>query len=191
MSTLQNIDYKVVLVFPGFGEERENAEQIVEAALQYLNTQKDEPGMRFAQNVSAHLDIVMDAEQAQAKLDTEDDLAMMILHDLPDDEKTALTEDCARKGVLVCHTVDAPENPRRGPRPPRGEPRQLKVVFRKGRADEPRAHRIPETTLTASLEDDEEELLDRVGQIITVLALGVMEHHWTRNPPVFEMGETE
>jgi hypothetical protein len=185
MFKLQNVEYKVVLVFPGFGEERENAEQIVEEALLYLNTEKDEPGMRFAPNVSARLEIVADAEQAHAKLQTDDDVAMMILHDLPDDERTALTEECAGRDVPVCHTLAPKENPRKEPRSSRARQRSWKVVFRERTDDEPRAHKISETTLTAPPEGDEEEWMDRIGQIITVLALGVMEHHWTRNPPKY------
>jgi hypothetical protein len=179
VSPRQNVEYKVVLVFPGFGDERDNAEQIVEEALNYLNTQKDEPGMRFAQNVSAQLEIVADADQAFARLQTEDDLATMILHDLDDEEKTALTAACAGKGIPVCHTQDAG----RKPRSPRGRQKEWKVVIKKGMADELRAHKILASTLTAPLEGDQEELMDRVGQLITVLALGVMEYHWTRNPP--------
>jgi hypothetical protein len=38
------VEYTVILAFPGFGEERENAEEIVERALEWLNTNKDEPG---------------------------------------------------------------------------------------------------------------------------------------------------
>src|SRR5207249_4313113 len=136
MRNIQNVEYKVVLVFPGFGAERESAEQVVEAALHYLNTEKDEPGMRFAANVTAQLEMVADAEQAYARLGTEDDLAMMILHDLPDDEKAALTEACAAKGVLVCHTVRTQEKTRKEPRSARGKQRQWKVVFRKGAAEE-------------------------------------------------------
>ena len=58
MATPPDVDYQVVLVVPGFGDEREHAEQILEEALHYLNTEKDEPGMRFAYNVSARLEIV-------------------------------------------------------------------------------------------------------------------------------------
>ena len=188
MSTFSDeVEYQVVLVFPGFGDEREHAEQIVEEALYYLNTQKDEPGMRFAQNLSARLEIVQDADEARAKLENDDDLATMILHGLPHDEKKALTEECAAKEVPVCHTVDG--KPRKRPRSERGKRRFLEVVFQKRTDDEPRAHTILESTLTAPLEGDEEELGDRVGQLITVLALGVMEHHWRRTPPTYDLLE--
>jgi hypothetical protein len=61
----------------------------------------------------------------------------------------------------------------------------MKVVFRRRSPDdEPPAHRIFETTLSAPIdEDDQEEMMDRVGQLIAVMALGVMEHHWRKNPP--------
>jgi hypothetical protein len=182
MSKLPDIEYKVLLVFPGFGEERENAEQVVEEALEYLNTQKDEPGFRFAQNVSARLEIVTDAEQAFAALQTDDDLATMILHDLDDEERTALTQECMAAGVPVCHTVVSQDKPRKRPES-RPRDRTWKVVFRKATGKELRAHKISEATLTAPLEGDPEELMDRVGQLIAVMALGVMEFHWTRNPP--------
>jgi hypothetical protein len=174
------VEYEVLLVFPGFGEERENAEQIVEAALQHLNTEKEEPGMRFAPNVSARLEIVAGVEDAHDKLETDEDLAMMILHDLDEDEKTQLTQECAERGVLVCHTLPCEDRPRRTQR---GERRPWKIVFSKRKPGELRAHKISEATLTASLEGDEEEVMDRVGQLIAVMALGVMEHHWSQNPP--------
>ncbi len=184
MTRPKNVEYKVVLVFPGFGEERENAEQLIEEALQYLNTQKDEPGMRFARQVTARLEIVPDVEQAQAKLSTDDAVAMMILHDLPDDERIAFTRECAEQDVPVCHTTPAPDLPESGPRAARAKRRDWQVVFRqRSEHDEPIAHKICETTLTAPLEGDPEALGDRVGQLIAVMALGVMEHHWTRNPP--------
>src|SRR5262249_10820942 len=117
------------------------------------------------------------------------DLAMMILHDLPDEEKAELTEECAEKDVPVCHTVAPQENPRKERRSSRAKQRRWKVVFRERTAEEPRAHRILESTLTAPPGDDQEEWMDRVGQLITVLALGVMEHHWTRNPPQWNAPE--
>jgi hypothetical protein len=183
MTKPPNVEYKVVLVFPGFGEERANAEAIIEEALAYLNTQKDEPGFRFAAPVSARLEIVPDVEQAQARLLTDDTVAMMILHDLPDEERLAFTGECVAQGVLVCHTTPSPDQPAR-PRKARDKNRGWRFVLKKGSDDEPRAHKIPETTLTATPEDDEEVLMERVQQLIAVLALGVMEHHWTKRPPL-------
>jgi hypothetical protein len=57
------------------------------------------------------------------------------------------------------------------------------VVFRKAPVDELRAHQIAASTLTEPLEGDPDELGERVSQLIAVLALGVMEHHWRRHPP--------
>src|SRR5260370_23991028 len=104
MTLPPNIEYKVVLVFPGFGSERENAEEIIEAALEHLNTQKAEPGFRFAYEVFARLEIVPDVEQALALLDADDRVVMMILHDLADEERIAFTIDCGERGVSVCRT---------------------------------------------------------------------------------------
>jgi hypothetical protein len=188
MSELQDIEYKVVLVFPGFGEERDNAEQIIEEALHYLNTQKDEPGMRFAQNVFAQLEIVMDADQAWSRLESDDDLAMLILHDLSDEEKEALTLESLSKEIPVCHTMIPEYDPDEERRPPRPRKREWQVVIRKRKEDdEPPAHKIAETTLTAPLDGDPDEVGDRIGQLIAVMALGVMEHHWRRNPPNYEI----
>ncbi len=189
MSERRDIEYKVVLLFPGFGAERDNAEQIIEEALHYLNTEKDEPGMRFAYEVSARLEIVPDTEQLQARLRTEDDLAMLILHDLAGDEQTAFLKECEARQVPVCITLPTSREARRKARARRPKDRILKVVFRK-RSKEPPCHKIPDTTLTAPLdENDEDDLRDRIGQMIAVLALGVMEFHWRRNPPTFAMPE--
>lgn len=191
MSEPQEIEYKVVLVFPGFGDERENAEQVLEEALHYLNTQKDEPGFRFAYHVFARLEIVSDADQAQAMLETDDDLATLILHGLPEEEKMALTRECAARDIPVCHTMEPEGKPRKKPRPTQGGRRIMEVVFRERSDDEPRAHRIFETVLTDPLEGDQEELMDRFGQVIAVLALGVMEFHWRRNPPQYHLPEVD
>jgi hypothetical protein len=183
MTKPAEVEYSVVLVFPSYGTERDNAETIIEEALGYLNTQKDEPGFRFAYNVSARLDTVPDLEDAQTKLRTDDSVAMMILYDLPDEERLAFTHECLAQNVPVCRTVPASESDA-PPRPKAGKREPMKVVFRKRSPDdEPPAHTILDTTLIASLEDDEEALGDRVGQMIAVMALGVMEHHWKLNPP--------
>jgi hypothetical protein len=180
MTNPPTFQYRVVLVFPGFGTERENAETIVEEALAYLNTHKEKPGFRFAPPVSAQLEIVPDVEQAQAKLLTDDSVAMMILHDLDEEERLAFTWECVEQGVPVCQTMptaDRPDKPRRARDKSRGWTFELRMPS----GDEPRAHKIPETTLTDTLDDDEEMLVERVQQLIAVMALGVMEYHWRRN----------
>jgi hypothetical protein len=184
----EEVTYNVLLVFPGYGEERENAEQIIEEALHYLNTQKDEPGMRFAYEVFAQLEIVADADEARDRLRNDDHLALMILHDLEKVERAALTRACEKKGVLVCHTVEGEDEPRPAWRRSRG-PRFLDVVFLKRGESGPRAHRITDRTLTAPLEGDPDDLGDRVGQLITVMALSVMQFHWRRTPPSFPLPE--
>jgi hypothetical protein len=177
----EDVDYTVLLVFPGFGEERENAEEIIEAALQHLNTEKDEPGMRFAYNVFAHLEIVADVDQARDRLDNDDTLVLMILHDLSEDERDPLTRECMDKEVLVCHTFDVADRPRPRKRRKPGEP--WKVVFNKPKPNALRAHTICGNVLTDPLDAEPEEMSERVGQLICVMALSVMENHWRRNPP--------
>ena len=183
MSLPEEVHYTVVLVFPDFGDEREYAEQVVEAALEHLNIPNYEPGMRFAPHVRAHLEIVTHIEQAQDKLESDDSLAMMILHDLDDDEKMHLTEECAAKGVLVCHTMESSGRPRKKRRIREGESPGFTFTLSKRDDNRPRAHQIPATTLTDPPE--EAEWGDRVGQLIMVLALGVMEHHWSKQPRRF------
>src|SRR5258708_33648682 len=62
VASSQYMDYRVVLVFPGFGAEREQAETIVESALCWINTYRERPGFRFADQVSAHLELAQDAD---------------------------------------------------------------------------------------------------------------------------------
>src|SRR5438132_4389973 len=108
MSSAQDIDYTVILVFPGFGTERENAETIVDGALDWLNTHKEKPGFRFAREVSAHLEILQDADEARARIAADKHVAMIFLHGLSDDERDALARHCERRHIAVCYTVDAP-----------------------------------------------------------------------------------
>jgi hypothetical protein len=175
MASPQDVDYAVVLVFPGFGAGREHAETIVEGALHWLNTYKDEPGFRFATRVSAHLEMAQDADEARARIAAEEGVAMVLLHDLADDERDALVRHCAARHIPACYTVDAPRRsgPRKGP---------WRVVIRSEPAEGVPAHRLTAETLTAPVGEDE-ETQGRVAEVIAVLALGVMEHHWRKNPP--------
>jgi hypothetical protein len=168
-----DVDYTVLLIVPGFGEERENAEAIVECALEWLNTNKEEPGFRFAPPVSAHLEVVPDADEARASIVADEGVAMVLLHDLPADERDDLLRHCAARHIAGCCTVDAPRRARRRKGP-------LKVVFRSKPADEVPAHRLTAETLTAPVDEDDEETGARVGEVIAVLALGVMQHHWEK-----------
>jgi hypothetical protein len=166
------VEYTVVLIFPGFGAERENAETVVESALDWLNANKEEPGFRFAPEVSARLEIVPDADEARGRIESDDRVAMVLLHDLDDDERDALVRDCHARHIAACYTVDVPRPARR-----RKEP--WKLVISKKTSDEPPAHRLTADTLTGPVGDDE-EMGDRVGQLVAVMALGVMQHHWEK-----------
>jgi hypothetical protein len=101
-------------------------------ALEWLNTNKDEPGFRFAYEVSAHLEIVSDADEARARMESDDTVAMVLMHDLDDDERNALVRHCDSQRIGVCYTVDAPRRPG-----PRKEP--WRVVFRTKSTEEPPA----------------------------------------------------
>jgi hypothetical protein len=180
MSDEEIVHYTVVLVFPGFGPEREHAEEVVEDALEYLNIPRYEPGMRFAPHVRAQLEMVLDAEQAMAKLES-DDVALMMIHDLDEDEKTALTEECAARGVSICHTFESAGRPRKKRS---GEKKGWTFQLRPKSEKRSSAHQISSCTLTDPPEG-EEDWGDRVGQVIMVLALGVMQTHWSRNPPKY------
>jgi hypothetical protein len=172
----QEVDYTAVLVFPGFGAERESAETVVGMALDWLNTCKDEPGFRFARPVSAHLEMVQDADEARARLEADEDVAIVLMHDIPDDERDALVQLCHERHIGACYTVDAPRpsDQRSGP---------LRVVFRSKPSDKPPAHTLAAGTLTDPLREDG-ETGERIGDLIAVLALGVMEHHWRKNSPL-------
>jgi hypothetical protein len=172
MAGQPEVEYAVVLVFPGFGTERENAETIVECALDWLNTHKEKPGFRFAPPVSAHLEIVADAGEAHDRIDAEEGVATVLMHDLDDDERNGLLRHCRERNIPVGYTVDAPR--RAGPLK---EP--WKVVFRQKSEQEVPAHQLCAGTLTDPLEDDE-DTGGRISEVIAVLALGVMEHHWRK-----------
>ncbi|HEX5270422.1 MAG TPA: hypothetical protein VFW33_08050 [Gemmataceae bacterium] len=170
----EDVEYTVLLVFPGFGPERENAESVVESALDWLNNNREEPGFRFAPVVTAHLEVVQDADEARNAMEADEMVAMVIMHDLADDERDDLLRDCLARKVGACCTTDG-RRPRR-----RKGPWQL--VFRKRDADDLPAHRIVAETLTAPVGEDE-ETGERVGELIAVMALGVMSHHFEKNPP--------
>ncbi len=170
----QEYEYTVLLVFPGYGTERENAEMIVESALHWLNNNREEPGFRFAPVVTAHLEIVPGADEARDAMEADERVAMVILHDLPDDERDDLLRHCLERQIGACYTTDSPRSRRKGP---------LQLVIGKRPTDELPAHRIVGETLTAPIEEDDEETGERVGELIAVMALGVMSHHFDRNPP--------
>jgi hypothetical protein len=181
MSLPPDVEYTVVLVTPGYGEARENATEVVEAALDHLNTYRDEPGFRFAPYVTAHLEVVSDLDEAGARLDDDDSLAMFILHDVDEDERLPFIRRCERKSVRTCYTSPADELEERQRH---ALPREFQLVLRpRSKDDGPPAHHILDTVLTDPLEGDEEQVSARVWQLIAVMALGVMEHHWRKNPP--------
>ena len=163
-------DYTVLLLFPGFGSERENAEDIVESALDWLNTHKDKPGWRFVPPVSAHLEIVQGAEEVRERIEDDPNVAVVLLHDLEEEERDELVLLAKEHNVAACYTVDIPRQRGRAKEP-------LKVVLRPKSPDKPSAHTLTADTLTDPLEEDEETGA-RVGHVIAVLALGVMQHHW-------------
>jgi hypothetical protein len=167
-------EYTVLLVFPGFGDERDNAETIVEAALEWLNTYKDEPGFRFAPYVGAHLEIVPDVDEVRARIEAGDSVAMVLLYDVPEDERNDLVRDCETRAIAACVTTDSPRSgPRKGP---------WQVVIRSKPSSDVPAHRISGATLTDPIEEDEEDTGSRVGELIAVMALGVMSHHFRTHP---------
>jgi hypothetical protein len=174
MDSPPEVDYTVILVFPGYGDERENAETVVESALEWLNTYKDEPGFRFAPQVSAHLEIVADADEARERIAADENVAMVLLHDLEDGERNALLRHCAARHIGACYTVDTPRRggPRKGP---------WRVVFRREPSEDPPAHRLAGATLTGPVSEEDEDTGRRVGEVIAVLALGVMQHHWEKH----------
>jgi hypothetical protein len=175
MDPLQDVEYTVVLVFPGFGTERENAETIVESALEWLNNNREEPGFRFAPMVTAHLEIVQDADEARAAMEMDEMVAMVIMHDVPDDERDDLLRHCLAQKIGACYTEDG--------RRPRRRKGPWQVVFRKKSEDDLPAHRIVAETLTAPVDEEDEETGERIGELIAVMALGVMGHHFDRRPP--------
>jgi hypothetical protein len=171
----EEVEYTVVLVFPGFGSERDSAETVVETALQWLNANREEPGFRFAPTVSARLEIVADDEAARERIESGDDVAMVIVHDLEDRERDALIRHCKKRHIGACYTVDTP-------RPKGGRKEPMKLVLGAKSGGGPPAHRICTDTLTDPIGDDE-DTGDRAGDLIAVMALGVMEHHWhVRHP---------
>jgi hypothetical protein len=179
MDSPQHFDYVILLVFPGFGPERENAEAVVENALDWLNDNKSEPGFRFAAPVFAHLETVSDAAAARDRLEADERVATVILHGLDDRERDELARVCDALDVGVCATVDAPRSAG-----PRDQPWRL--ILRDRPSGEVPHHRLCAETLTAPVGDDR-DTAGRVEEVIAVLALGVMMHHFRKNPPpVFE-----
>ncbi len=181
MAMPPDVEYTVVLVFPGFGDERENAEAIVESALEWLNNNREEPGFRFAPFVTAHLERVQDADEARALMATDENVAMVIVHDLPDDERDALVRQCYARHIGACYTVD-------GRRPARRRKGPWQIVFGKKSAEDLPAHRLVAETLTGPVAEDE-ETGERIGEVIAVLALGVMGYHFDKEPPLPRFSE--
>ncbi len=171
MDHWSEVEYTVLLLFPGFGTERENAESVVESALAWLNANKIKPGFRFAPPVSAHLEIVSSIDEAQTRIEEVDDVAIVIAHDVEEEERDAFLLDCQAQGISAAITVDAP----------RPEKRPLNFTLRAKPKEGISAHTLCAETLTAPVEEDE-DMGDRVWEVIAVLALGVMQHHWNRNP---------
>jgi hypothetical protein len=175
MTTPPQYEYTVLLLFPGYGSERENAEAVCEMALDWLNHNKETPGFRFNPVVGASLAIVSDLEDVRERIEADDSVALVILHGLDDDERLPILRELRERHVAACYTVDVPRNPKPG---------ELKVVIGKRRPDDqPPAHTLTADTLTDPVDEDEELTSRRVGDCIAVMALGVMSYHWHKVPP--------
>jgi hypothetical protein len=113
-----------------------------------------------------------DLDEARARIEADESVALVLLHDLTDEERDTLLRHCEARQISACYTVDAPGRAgrRKGP---------MQVVLRSKPRDEPAAHRLTADTLTAPVAEDE-ETGERVGEVIAVLALGVMQYHWKR-----------
>src|SRR5207253_928883 len=124
--------------------------------------------------VTAHLEMVQDADEARAAMEADEQVAMVIVHDLPDDERYDLLRACLARKVGACYTTDG--------RRPRRRKGPWQIVFRKKDEDDLPAHRIVAETLTGPVGEDD-ETGERVGELIAVMALGVMGYHFDRRPP--------
>lgn len=178
MSDEELFYYTVVLVFPGFGSEREYAEQVVEAALDHLNIPRYEPGIRFAPNVRARLDIVSNVDQALASLENDEDIATMILHDLDEDDRERLIDECAERGLALTVTMETGGD---RPKKSRGKKEGFTFELRKREENRPSVHQIADSVLTAP-PDDDQDWSNRVGQVMFVVAVSVMGFHFARHP---------
>ena len=98
---------------------------------------------------------------------------------------TCPTRNETRSCGTACGAASGPATPwtasgrrrRRGP---------WQLIFRKKSADDLPAHRLVAETLTAPVAEDE-ETGERIGEVIAVLALGVMGHHWDKELPPPEL----
>jgi hypothetical protein len=102
------------------------------------------------------------------------------MHDVPDEERNALIRDCDDRHIGACYTIDVPRPTGRRAEGP------MKVVIRSKPTNEPSAHRLCAGTLTDPIEEDEEDTGRRVWDLIAVMALGVMQYHFHRNPPQYK-----
>lgn len=181
MSPREEIEYSVVLVSPGFGPERENAEQIVEEALNYLNTYRETPGLRFAPYVRANLEMATHLFELTERVESDDSLAMVILHEIPEEDSNDFIRACNAREVGVCRSVPAAEDDD-DPKPL--SEFQFVLRAKKEGREEPSAHTIADSTLSAPLDESEmDKIRNRIQQLIAVMALGVMQCHWSRHPP--------
>ena len=81
---------------------------------------------------------------------------------------------CGRRHIPTAYTVDAPR-PRRRKGP-------WRIVFgNKPPEHEVPSHQLVASTLTAPVDEEDEETGDRIMQLIAVMALGVMEHHFGKD----------
>lgn len=105
--------YKIVLfAAPGITDkEVDNAETVLEAALAPLNAHTLPAGFRFADHITADLEVERDVDTLAKRVARERDIAYVIACGYEPDSLRALAHNCARQHTDFCNTAELSAGP--------------------------------------------------------------------------------
>jgi len=182
----QERKYKVVLLIPPNLEGIENAQAILQQVLDMLNSHRLPPGMRFADEVTAELEVAHDIHTVSGRIKKEKDLALVIACGFEESALKKFVHVCERNNVQFCNAADIPMDNRQTTEEQAeqlgDDPYVIPVKFLTPEEVSARRHQLPghnisKAFLTAEIPASPEVMEDRVNWLLGLLALGVMQAH--------------
>lgn len=181
--------YKVILLAnPSLSEDAiENAQAMLGNTLELLNSHTLEPGLRFADHVTATLEVAHDLPAVMNRIKREKDVALVIASGFEEKPLWPLAKACKRRNVEFCNAAPIPLDERPtleeqaeilGDEDPYVVPiRFLTPKEAAARKHQLPGHNIDQALLTEPIAESPEVMEHRVNKTLMLLAIGVMTAH--------------
>jgi len=180
--------YKVILLTaPSMAYPQiEHAQEVLNLALEALNSHELPPGMRFADNVTAELEVTNDLEQARNQV-KQKKTGLIIACGFAENAVRPLAELCRKHRLDFCHASEPLPEERSSIEEQIAtlgeDPHVMPVRFLtpEEAAKKFPGHSVDIATLTDATDISPEVIGDRVGKMIGIIGLGVMQSHHSKS----------